>query len=138
MASPPQRIAEALIINIRNVDRKFRKSCDQILLLNNRIDDMQGRYNRAMKANCRSARYSLRLQLATLEGVRNMFYEYASRCADELETLQGQLIDMNPEQDSEEENDEEETDYDVEGAGAEAAASSEQWEVVECPEDNET
>ena len=84
---------DQLTTQIRMLDMKFRRACDQILLLNNQIDDLQTRYNRAMKANRRSFRYSLRLQLATLEGVRNMFYEYASRRADELEGLQTQLIE---------------------------------------------
>ncbi|KAI0240625.1 hypothetical protein LSAT2_008627 [Lamellibrachia satsuma] len=84
---------EDLTCQIRQLDRKFRRACDQILLLNNQIEDLQTRYDRAMKANRRSFRYSLRLRLATLEGVRNMFYEYASRCADELEELQNQLIE---------------------------------------------
>ena len=78
--------------DIRTLDRKFRRACDQILLLNNCIDDLQSRYSSAMQLNRRSFRYSLRLKLATLEGVRNMFYEYASRCADSLEGLQADLL----------------------------------------------
>ena len=101
---------EDLTSEIRQLDRKFRRACDQILLLNNQIEDLQTRYDRAMKANRRSFRYSLRLRLATLEGVRNMFYEYASRCADELEELQNQLIEAG------EDPDELETDDDNDNA----------------------
>ena len=70
------------------LDAKFCKACQQIRILNHRIKDKQVRYNRAYKVNQRSWRYSLRLQLATMEGVRNMFYEYAYQRADELEALQ--------------------------------------------------
>lgn len=74
------------------VDRKFRRACQQIRLLNHRIEDAQIRYDRAYKNNQRSFRYTCRLQLATLEGMRNMFYEYASHRANELEALQEDLI----------------------------------------------
>jgi len=73
-------------------DRKFRRACQQIRLLNHRIEDAQTRYDRAYKNNRRSFRYTCRLQLATLEGMRNMFYEYACNRADELEALQEDLI----------------------------------------------
>lgn len=85
--------SDTLVRKIRDVNRRFRKACDQIILLNNQIEALQLRYDRAMKANRRSFRYSLRLRLATLEGVRNMYYEYATRQADELEELQNELIE---------------------------------------------
>ena len=53
---------------------------------------MNVRYNQATHDEQRSWRYTLRLQLATLEGVRNMFFEYAHRYADELEALQDTLV----------------------------------------------
>ena len=81
-----------LVDRIGGIDRKFRRACAQIVLLNNEIEALQTRYNRAMKRNRRSFRYSVRLRLATLEGIRNMFYEYASRMADELEELQERVV----------------------------------------------
>ena len=39
----------------------------------------------------RTFRYSLRIKLSALEGVRNMYVEYASMKADELMDLQCQL-----------------------------------------------
>lgn len=52
------------------------------------------RYDKARQDNRRSYRYTLRLRLASYEGVRNMFYEYASRQADELEELQQELLEQ--------------------------------------------
>ncbi len=75
-------------------DGKFRSACKQLRLLNHRIEDKQTRYDRAYSRNMRSARYTFRLQLATMEGLRNMFYEYASRLADELEEIQYELISV--------------------------------------------
>ena len=84
---------DSLVNRIGGIDRKFRRACAQIVLLNNEIEALQTRYNRAMKTNRRSFRYSIRLRLATLEGIRNMFYEYASRMADELEELQERVVE---------------------------------------------
>ncbi|KAK2158234.1 hypothetical protein LSH36_174g03078 [Paralvinella palmiformis] len=57
-----------------------------------KIEFLQVRYDRAFQAHERSFRYTYRLQLATLEGMRNMYYEYACRRADELEVIQDRLI----------------------------------------------
>ncbi len=67
----------ALIHEIRDMNKKFRLACSQLILINNMIEECEVRYHRAENANRRSFRYVLRLRLCTLEGVRNMFYEYA-------------------------------------------------------------
>ena len=82
---------EILVIQVREIDRKFKLACDQIILLNNQIKDLQIRYERASKLNRRSFRYTLRTRLSTLEGLRNMYYEYATKRADELDQLHNQL-----------------------------------------------
>ncbi|KAI0219658.1 hypothetical protein LSAT2_028863 [Lamellibrachia satsuma] len=84
---------EGMIADIRTLDHKFSRSCDQIMLLNNRIDDMQSRFDCALADSQRTFRYSIRLRLATLDGVRNMFLEYATRVADQLESLQQLLVE---------------------------------------------
>ena len=80
------------LLKYRQMQKKFRHACRQVVLLNNRISDVQLRYDRAVKANKRSWRYVTRLNLASIEGVRNMFYEYACRRADELDQMQDRLI----------------------------------------------
>ena len=80
-----------LIYKIRDLNCKFRMACSQLILINNMIDETEARYNRSQVENCRSYRYVLRLKLCTLEGVRNMFYEYAYAKADELEKMQLEL-----------------------------------------------
>lgn len=88
MACPSDALA-----TFHHLDRKFRRACQQIRLLNHSIESMQVRYDRAYNANRRSFRYTCRLQLASLEGLRNVFYEYASQRAQQLEDLQTHLID---------------------------------------------
>lgn len=83
---------EVLLRRLRDVDRKFKQSCEQIVLLNSQMEDLQVRYDRATKLNRRSFRYTLRIRLSTLEGLRNAYYEYASKRANELEALHNDLL----------------------------------------------
>lgn len=80
------------MMSFRHLDGKFRRSCHHIRMLNRRIEEIQVRYDRAFSAGRRSFRYSHRLKLATYEGMRNTYYEYACRRADELEQMQEVLI----------------------------------------------
>ena len=70
---------------------KLRKSCEQIKLISRRLDLLQLRYDRAMRDDLKSFRYSLRLQLAATEGSKNKYYEYAVRQATAVARLKGQL-----------------------------------------------
>ena len=83
-----QTTTKEMIYSIRDLNRKFRNSCSQLVLINNLIEETEIHYNRSQSENRRSYRYILRLKLCTLEGVRNMFYEYAYAKADELEKMQ--------------------------------------------------
>ena len=73
------------------VEYKFRKSCEQIKLLTRRLDLLQIRYNKARRDDMKSFHYIQRLQLSTVEGTRNMFYESAVRQAKEVARLQKQI-----------------------------------------------
>ena len=72
---------------------KFEKACTQLKTLNAQIDRIQLRYDRAAESNQRSFRYNLRIQLVELEGVRNMFYQYAKRKAEELDEMKQQIVE---------------------------------------------
>lgn len=78
---------------LQEAERKFQKSCSQIILLNKQLEDVQERYRRAKRDNFRCYRYNLRLKLAVIEGVRNMFYEYAHIKAEEIAELRLHLFD---------------------------------------------
>ena len=77
-----------------HLQKKFRKACSQVVLLNNKIQDAQVRYDHAVKGGKKAFRYVGRLNLATLEGVRNMIYEYAARAADTLDRMQDRLVEQ--------------------------------------------
>ena len=96
---------QILVDELEDLDRKFRLACRQVVILNNRIADLQARYDRALRVDRKSFRYTLRLQLATTEGTRNMFYEYARRKAEELEAIQDYLVSVGVLSDTEEDID---------------------------------
>lgn len=73
---------------------KFEKACTQLKTLNAKIDQIQLRYDRAADANMRSFRYNLRIQLVELEGVRNMYYQYAKTKAEQLDEMKQQIINV--------------------------------------------
>ena len=92
MSSSLNGDSDTIMTSFRKLDRKFRRSCHHIRMLNRRIEEVQVRYDRAFSSGRRSFRYSHRLKLTTYEGMRNMYYEYACRRADELEKMQDVLI----------------------------------------------
>lgn len=77
---------------LSEAERRFRKACDQIVMLNQRLGEVQKRYKNAKKTNNRSFRYNLRLKLAVIEGSRNMFYDYAYSKADQVAELRRELF----------------------------------------------
>ena len=79
------------IQDVHDLNRMFRKACSQLILINNLMDELEERYNRALENSRRSYRYILRLRICVLEGVRSAFYDYATKKADELEDIQRTL-----------------------------------------------
>lgn len=77
---------------LKDTEKKFKRACTQIVLLNKQLDEIQERYRRAKRDNFRCYRYNLRLKLAVIEGVRNMYYEYAHIKAEEVAELRLQLF----------------------------------------------
>ena len=88
-----ETINDTILLQIAENEKKFHLACDQVMKLNELLDNNQTRYDRANNANQRTASYGLRMKLSVLEGVRNMYVEYASMKAEELMLLQCQLCD---------------------------------------------
>ena len=86
-----ETINNTIKLQISENEKKFHLTCDQVMKLNEILDNNQTRYDRTNNANQRTARYGLRINL--LEGVRNMYVEYATMKAEELMLLQCQLCD---------------------------------------------
>ena len=78
---------------IQTLAGKFQHACRQVVLLNDRVNDAQVRFDRSATEDQRSFRYCLRLRLMILEGVRNTYYEYATRCATSMDNLHQDLLE---------------------------------------------
>lgn len=76
-----------------SIEKRFLLCCHQITLVDQRLDSLQIRYDRASQARNRTLRYSLRLQIATVEGVRNMYYLYAKIKGAEIAKMRRDLFD---------------------------------------------
>ena len=85
-----------------SMEMKFQRACTQLKALNAKIEDTQLRYDRAAAVNHRSFRYSLRIQLVELEGVRNMYYQYAKMKAEKLDLLKQEIVETLSEESEEE------------------------------------
>lgn len=86
LSNVPTKLVEA--------ERCFKRACEEIISLNRKIEELSNRYDNARKQNWRSYRYNFRLQIAVVEGVRNMFYEYATKKADEISDLRTQVTNV--------------------------------------------
>ena len=75
-----------------DAERRLRRACDQIVLFNQKLGEVQKCYKKARSTNNRSFRYNLRLKLAVIEGARNMFYDCANAKADQVADLRRELF----------------------------------------------
>ncbi|OWF45996.1 hypothetical protein KP79_PYT15430 [Mizuhopecten yessoensis] len=95
-ANPDRRTILDTGVQSRNAllgaERRFRRSCEQIVLLNQRLDQLQVRYDMAKSSSNRAFRYNLRLKLAVVEGMRNVYYDYAHNKAKMVANLRRDLF----------------------------------------------
>ena len=83
-----------LLCDIRAKNRVFRKACAQVVLLNLRIEDAKTHYLRARATGNLAFRYSYRMKLTSLEGVRDSLYDFAVVKCEEIEALQARLHEV--------------------------------------------
>ena len=88
---------EFLQTQFLNLDSIFQKACNQVLVLNNFLRELQTCYDRASRDNLRTYRYALRLRLCTVEGIRNTIYEYATKQASKIEKMEDEMRKMGQE-----------------------------------------
>ena len=82
-----------LRLRLRHAEVFFRRACEQVLLLNRQVEEATLRFHDADAASNKVSRYNVRLRLSVLEGVRNMFYEYAAKKAADIVELQRSVLD---------------------------------------------
>ena len=86
------RSKDHLITDMQMLNEKVYYACSQVNLLNQEIELLNIRYSKALKNKQPSFRYSLRLQLATHEGVRGTILQYAHMLARKMDTIEEEII----------------------------------------------
>lgn len=86
-AIDPQMLEEKM----NEARTKFERACQQIVLLDQKIKDLDIRYRRAVERKKNSFRYNLRLRLSVVTGVKMMYHHYASTKAEEVTRLRRML-----------------------------------------------
>ncbi len=95
-------------------EMKFKKACEQVVLLNDKLEGLQRRYDKARIENHRSFRYNLRLKMATVEGVRNAYYEYASGKAERIAELRYDVMQLDGDASQDDDDSDVDSDWDRE------------------------
>ena len=72
-------------------ERRFRRACEQIVHLNYRLSGLERRYAKSKREQQRTFRYSLRLRMAVVDGLRDVYYEFAHKQAKESASLKSLL-----------------------------------------------
>ncbi len=87
MANTNER-ESAFIAQMNLLNDKVFHACTQVKVLNQEIDLLNKRYQRALLNERSSFRYSLRLRLATYEGVRGTLLQYARMNAHQMDEIE--------------------------------------------------
>lgn len=99
-----------LRLQLAATEHKFRRACEQIVLLNYKLSGMQARYDSAKERNLRTFRYTYRLQLAVIEGAKNVYHDYAVTQAERMRSLQMEIFGEIPDHSDGDDGDVEEVD----------------------------
>jgi hypothetical protein len=95
---------------LRHAEIFFRRACEQVFVLNRQVEEATLRFHDADAASNKVRRYNVRLRLSVLEGVRNMFYEYAAKKAADIVELQRCVLDADFSSDDGDDSDSEMSD----------------------------
>ena len=86
---------EMMLIEEMNIlNNKVYIVCTQVKLVNQQIQLMNIRYEKALKMEQPSFRYSLRLRLATYEGVRGQLLQYARMIANKMDVIEETILNV--------------------------------------------
>ncbi|KAK6177889.1 hypothetical protein SNE40_012763 [Patella caerulea] len=69
---------------LSETEHRFHRAYEQIVLLDNKLKDLQVRYNRAKRDGNRSFCYTIRLKMSGVQGVRNVYRQYIEKKAEQI------------------------------------------------------
>ena len=70
---------------------RFNRACDQILLLNTRLNGLQRRYLSAKSSDYKTFRFPLRMRMMVAEGLVKRYYHYADMKRSEILDLRCEI-----------------------------------------------
>ena len=80
-----------MFAKLHDSQRRFNRTCDQILLLSTRLHGLRKRYKSARTDNYNSLRFPLRLRIMAAEGLVKNYYHYADIKRSEIIDLRTEL-----------------------------------------------
>ena len=69
---------------LKDCQHRFKRACDQILLLNTRLNGLRKRYLSAESSDYKSFRFPLRMRMMVAEGLMKRYYHYADMKRNEI------------------------------------------------------
>ena len=79
-------------IYLKHCERRYKRGNEVVIQLNHKLDDLYFRYDKALKENQRSFKYSLRLKISVLEGVIHRYADYVQENAHIIEDLRREMF----------------------------------------------
>ncbi|KAH3711368.1 hypothetical protein DPMN_070876 [Dreissena polymorpha] len=77
---------------LKTAERHFRYACQQVMIISRQVVKKTRRCHGVVRTGDTIFRYNIRLRLSILDGVRNMYYEFAARKAAEIVELQQRVL----------------------------------------------
>jgi type VI protein secretion system component VasK len=77
---------------IKKATQKFEKACKQLILLDQKISDLQNSYTSSIESDRKTFKIVYRMQLATLEGTHEAYIDYIERKVEEIRQLKRKLF----------------------------------------------
>ena len=88
----PNTISLDKRFTLLEAERRFKKACDQIIMLNQRVSDIKKSYKDAKMNKNRHFQARLRRKLAMIEDTRVMFHDYARMKAEKIADLRAEIF----------------------------------------------
>lgn len=80
-------------VTLKGVEKRLHKVCDQMTILHTRIENLGLRYQRTKHTPGSPLNQSLSMQLNVLQGMYNVYYQYAAKQTEKLMVLYGQGLE---------------------------------------------
>lgn len=85
---------ELMVDQLNKLNDKVHYACNQVKLINQEMELLNVRYSKALQNEKPAFRYSLRLRLATYEGVRETILLYARMLANKMDQVEEEIYNI--------------------------------------------